>query len=335
VDKGASLCYKIKLHALQELLDIIQPEDQYTTEDDTPFQHTEQLCLTISVVAMSGAIAPNSMCMSGNIQGNQIRILVDSGSSHTFIGADLTAHLKGVSPLSNVVQVQVANEQTINCSEFLAMVEWTIEVYQFKSDLKVLPLSSYDMILGLDWLEAFSPMKVQWKDKWMAIPYDQSIILLLGDVVVLPVGSVLQLCSVQLSVDNKVEANIPVELQQLIEEFGTLFEVPSELPPPHDCDHSIPLVEGASPVNVRPYRFAPVLKDEIEKQIQEMLKNGIIQPSSNLFSSFVLLVKKKDNTWRFCADYCHLNAITQKIKYPVPLLLNSWMNCLKLLGLLA
>jgi hypothetical protein len=80
------------------------------------------------------------------------------------------------------------------------------------------------------------------------------------------------------------------------------------------------LIEGAAPVQVRPYRFAPAIKDEIERQIKEMLKTRIIQRSSSPFSSSVLLVKKKDNTWRFCVDYRHLNAITLKSKYPVPII---------------
>jgi hypothetical protein len=89
---------------------------------------------------------------------------------------------------------------------------------------------------------------------------------------------------------------------------------------------------------MRQYRYKPALKDEIEKQVSKMLQSGLIQPSTSSFSSLVLLVRKKDNSWRFCVDYRMLNSLTVKTKFPIPMvdeLLDElahakWFTCLDL-----
>lgn len=107
--------------------------------------------------------------------------------------------------------------------------------------------------------------------------------------------------------------------KDVISDSTVIFDSPTELPPPREIEHQITLKEGSDPVNVRPYRYAHFQKEEIERQVQEMLSTGLIQPSSSPFSSPVLLVKKKDGSWHFCTDYRALNAVTVKDRFPIPI----------------
>lgn len=128
-------------------------------------------------------------------------------------------------------------------------------------------------------------------------------------------------CVLQIQADAEPQVcDIPESVKPLLQEFQELFSEPTGLPPQRACDHHIPLVAGAKPVNLRPYRYKPALKNEIEKQVAEMLQTGVIQHSQSPISSPALLVKKKDGTWRLCIDYRQLNALTVKSKYPFPII---------------
>lgn len=114
------------------------------------------------------------------------------------------------------------------------------------------------------------------------------------------------------------ESKTPGVITKLLEKFPHVFAIPTSLPPARNVDHEIYLHTDAKPFKLQPYRYPHYQKMEIENQVHEMLTSGIIKTSNSPFASPIILVKKKDNTWRFCVDYRHLNNITVKDKFLIP-----------------
>lgn len=152
-------------------------------------------------------------------------------------------------------------------------------------------------------------------EKWLEFQYMQSKIRLQG--VIQPAGSaLLQLHEDQLlkwHKGNEIWATalvepvsdvitvspeaVPAEVQSILHKYKQVFDEPHCLPPRRFYDHTITLIHGDVAVNSRPYRYSPYQKNEIEKQIAEMLQSDLISTSVSPFASPVLLVKKKDASW--------------------------------------
>ena len=73
-----------------------------------------------------------------------------------------------------------------------------------------------------------------------------------------------------------------------------------------------------APIRQYPRRFPYAYREEVSKQVSEMLEQGVIQQSNSPWASPIVLVKKKDGKFRFCVDYRKLNAATKRDAHPLP-----------------
>lgn len=118
--------------------------------------------------------------------------------------------------------------------------------------------------------------------------------------------------------DGLLNADEEMQLRTVLEHNADIFAVePSELGTSSITQHSIKTGEH-SPIR-QPLRRMPfTLRPQVDKLVQEMLDQGVVQPSSSPWASPVVLVRKKDGTMRFCVDYRRLNSVTKLDEFPLP-----------------
>lgn len=309
----------------------IIPEDTTFPETELP-PYDSHVHSAISFHVMAGQHTPTTFRFSGMLAGSPVQVLLDGGSTHSFIQTRVAKHLQLPILSSSNFVVAVGNGAKLLTEGSISQVPLTIQGHTFQPELYVLGLHGADIILGASWLatlgwvrQNYDQLVFEFEDEGKPIQFkglpatSPTPIQLHSFFRLASTHGVSQLFRLELiHNDTTVSTTLVPELESLLAQFAPVFENPHELPPSRSYDHSIPLIAGSNPINVRPYRYPHYQKAVIEKMVSEMLADGIIQPSLSPFSSPVVLVHKKDGTWRFCTDYRALNATIVKDRYPIP-----------------
>lgn len=105
--------------------------------------------------------------------------------------------------------------------------------------------------------------------------------------------------------------------------YNDIFHLPDdELTSTNSIEHEINVTDP-NPIFTKPYRYPEIHKSEVNKQINKMLKQGIVEPSTSPWSSPLWIVPKKidasgEKKWRIVVDYRKLNEVTVGDAYPLP-----------------
>ncbi|XP_042028869.1 uncharacterized protein LOC121775856 [Salvia splendens] len=280
------------------------------------------------------------MKLFGEIDSHRIKVMVNSGASHCFISEQLAQQLQLPITPTKPYSVILGDGTSRRAAGLCQKVPLVLDRESFAVPCYVFPLRNIDVILGVSWLETLRYVLANWQHSSMDFSVDGRPVSIKGDPTLMR-----RACSTQdlrsleegdccwfLRSVEKESAHVSFgigtdlsqtarsQLLQLLTAFPSITDSIGGLPPSRSVDHQIPLLPGTEPVLVRPYRYNHAQKDEMEKLVAEMLASRVIQPSTSPYSSPVLLVRKKDGSWRFCVDYRELNKRTVPDKYPIPVI---------------
>ena len=171
----------VQLNVVQELMEALHTDSEVSSDPaTTPEEEEEVNLLAISQQALNGTESRKSIRLKGWIQGTELLMLVDSGSTNSFIDEQIGNKLNGVEVLQKPLRVQIVDGGQLECTKVIPGCTWWMQGHSFKNDFTLIPLGNYDIILGMDWLTQHSPMQIDWNKKWVEFQYNQQLIRLMG-----------------------------------------------------------------------------------------------------------------------------------------------------------
>ena len=119
----------------------------------------------------------------------------------------------------------------------------------------------------------------------------------------------------QPTMDEELNTTQCEQLRELFKEFADVLQ--NRPGRTEVVEHRIE-TGAAKPVRLPPYRLPHAYRETVQRELKEMLADGIIEPSTSEWAAPIVLVPKKDGSLRLCVDYRRRNGVTQSDTYPMP-----------------
>jgi hypothetical protein len=262
----------------------------------------------LNFTTMSDILEGASMLtVTFSINDTPVKILFDSGATHSFISEKLIGKMGLIGSHTNSAYKIISLGEQISSSTLICGVRLGLGSKIFPTNHIAISLEGMDVSLGMDWMT------------------QHKVVLDISDRVVAINSSTVGYTTLYLPFKDGTNSCAYVTIISHLNEILVVCEYPDVfpdelpgMPPDRDVEFVIELQPGTAPISKQPYRMPPKELAELKNQLQELLDKGYIHPSSSPWGCPALFVKKKDGSLRLCVDYRPLNAVTIKNKYPLP-----------------
>lgn len=289
--------YKLQFKKLTRSLPVGRLQEDYSNSKTTTPSSNDIAVLNYVLAHAKGDQRPY---LRVDILGINFLGLLDSGASRTILGGPGWDILKGTCVLDShdPVACKVANGEVCE-SIGTCSIPMRLEDRVGVINVLIVPSLPHKLILGIDFWKHMGIIPDLYTDMW-SFRQERDVIDSVNTVGIHGLDS--------LTDDQR---------KSLWEMLDKAF---SDMGDTLGCTHLVEHVIHTSspPIKQRYYPLSPALQKEVNAELDDMLRNDIIEPSKSPWSSPIVMVKKSDGKWRFCVNYKRLNAVSTPDAYPIP-----------------
>lgn len=158
----------------EQFEDALGEQDELTGNPGIPME--------VSLHALSDSLKRKTITLQGLLRGKKVSLLVDTGSSHTFIHPGLIESLGLVAERTDPLVATIADGGKVISHAICRGVQWQVQKYHFQFDMRIMGIGGWDIILGVDWMYQYSPISFDFKQLKVSLATDKETIMLEGGV---------------------------------------------------------------------------------------------------------------------------------------------------------